>query len=587
MSKINGKLRAELEQVFGNRVSFRKLERKLYGHDIAAIPGLIKPLIGKTIPDAVVQPETEKELVELVHWAVQNSIPLTPRGKASSGYGGVIPVKGGVVVDFYRLQAIKYIDTDKQTATIEAGVVWEKLDKELMKHGFTLRLYPSSYPAATVGGWLAQGGAGIGSFEAGWFRENVVSARAVMPDGEVREFTGDELDLISAAEGTTGLISEVTLLIQPLEETEVVAIGCPDVHDLQQLFKSIIDRNLPIWSLLFINPRMAELKNKAPLMEHFEYPVEERVLLPASYIATLAFRKKDHGIVMDSLPEIMKPCQAELLSDRIAQHEWKNRFKIMIVKRLGPSLVPAEFIIPLSEMGNVMTEIENKVDQPVVKEGVVIKESLNGQPEVVILGFIPSDQRHYSYNFIFSLALTIMKIAEKHGGRPYSTGLYFANKAREIMGKETVTRLMSFKNKIDPKSIFNPGKVIGGSIISKVMTFAMAIEPLIRPFGNRVITHVGERPAKPVRGIPADIAWYAYGCSQCGYCIDECVMNVTSSMVVAGKARAHEANGTGYENTWRGVRSGTSLWSIPSLSAQPVNFVICVVRHPFPSNLPG
>ena len=522
MGKINGKLRTELRQRFGNRVSFRKLERKLYGHDIAAIPGLIKPLIGKTIPDAVVQPETEKELVELVRWAVRNGIPLTPRGKASSGYGGVIPVKGGVVVDFYRLQAVKHIDMDKRTAIVEAGVVWEKLDKELMKHGFTLRLYPSSYPAATVGGWLAQGGAGIGSFEAGWFRENVVSARVVMPDGEVREFTGDELDLISAAEGTTGLISEVTILIQPLEETEVVAIGCPDVHDLQQLFKSIIDRNLPIWSLLFINPRMAELKNKAPLMEHFEYPVEERVLLPASYITTLAFRKKDHGIVMDSLPEIMKPCQAELLSDRIAQHEWKNRFKIMIVKRLGPSLVPAEFIVPLSEMGNVMTEIENKVDQPVVKEGLVIKESLNGQPEVVILGFIPSDQRHYSYNFVFSLALTIMKIAEKHGGRPYSTGLYFANKAREIMGKETVTRLMSFKNKVDPKSIFNPDKVIGGSIISKVMTFAMAIEPLIRPFGNRVITHVGERPTKPVRGIPADIAWYAYGCSQCGYCIDEC-----------------------------------------------------------------
>ena len=306
-------------------------------------------------------------------------MPLTPRGKASSGYGGAIPVKGGVVVDFYRMKAIKKIDPDKQTATVEAGVVWEKLDKELGKHGLTLRLYPSSYPAATVGGWLAQGGAGIGSFEAGWFRDNVVSARVVMADGEVREFSGDDLDLVSAAEGITGLISEVTLRVQPLEEIEVVAIGCPDAHDLQQLVQSIIDHKLPIWSLLFINPRMAELKNKAPLLEHFEHPVEERVLLPASYIITLAFRKKDRDMVMNSLPEIMKPCQAELLSERIAQHEWKNRFKIMIVKRLGPSLVPAEVVIPLSELGNVMTEIENKVDQPVVKEGVVIREGASGQ----------------------------------------------------------------------------------------------------------------------------------------------------------------------------------------------------------------
>ena len=98
------------------------MERKLYGHDIAAIPGLIKPFIGNTVPEAVVQPQSEPELIELVRWAVKNRVALTPRGKGSSGYGGVIPVKGGVVVDFYRLHAIKHIDTEKNTVTVEAGV---------------------------------------------------------------------------------------------------------------------------------------------------------------------------------------------------------------------------------------------------------------------------------------------------------------------------------------------------------------------------------------------------------------------------------------------------------------------------------
>ena len=50
-----------LETTFGNRVSFDRVERKLYGHDIAVFPSLFKPLIGKTIPDAVVQPENEAE----------------------------------------------------------------------------------------------------------------------------------------------------------------------------------------------------------------------------------------------------------------------------------------------------------------------------------------------------------------------------------------------------------------------------------------------------------------------------------------------------------------------------------------------
>ena len=503
-------------------MNFRKTERKLYGHDIAAMPALIKPLVGSTVPDAVVQPETEEELAALVKWAAENNIPLTPRGKATSGYGGVLPVKKGVVVDFYRMKRVIDIDSKAMTTTVQAGVVWEKLDKELKKHSLTLRLYPSSYPAATVGGWLAQGGTGIGSYEAGWFRDNVISARVVLPDGEVRDFSGPELDLVSDAEGITGFISEVILRVMPLEDMEVVSIGCPDAHELQRFIQSIIDVKSPIWSLMFINPRMAELKNKAPLREHHGHPVEERVLLPASYITTLTFRRKDREAVMDRLPELMKPCQGEMLSERIAEHEWENRFKLMIVKRLGPSLVPAEIVIPLASLGNVMTEIEEKVGQPVVKEGVIIQKSGNGQPEVVILGFIPSDQRKFSYNFVFPLSLTIMKIAEKHGGRPYATGLYFAKKAPEILGAERTARLRSFKREVDPRGILNPGKVLDGGLLGMAMGVASAFEPLLRPFGNYVITRIGEAPTSPVKGIPADVAWYAYGCSQCGYCIDEC-----------------------------------------------------------------
>ena len=84
--------------------------------------------------------------MELVRWAAKNRIPLTPRGKASSGYGGVLPVKKGIVVDFYRMNSVIKIDPEPQTATVQAGMVWEKLDRELAKQGLTLRLYPTSYP---------------------------------------------------------------------------------------------------------------------------------------------------------------------------------------------------------------------------------------------------------------------------------------------------------------------------------------------------------------------------------------------------------------------------------------------------------
>ncbi len=149
---MDGQTKEYLESQFGNRANFNVMERVLYGHDIAAIPSLMSPLIGKTVPDAVVQPQNEEELVNLINCARQKNIALTPRAKASSGYGGVLPVKQGIVVDFFRLNQIVSIDKQAQTVTCQAGVVWEKVDKALAKEGFSVNLYPSSYPGSTVGG---------------------------------------------------------------------------------------------------------------------------------------------------------------------------------------------------------------------------------------------------------------------------------------------------------------------------------------------------------------------------------------------------------------------------------------------------
>jgi Fe-S oxidoreductase/FAD/FMN-containing dehydrogenase len=507
---------------YGDRISFDRTERKLYGHDIAAIPSFVVPLIGDTTPDAVVQPVNEQELVELARWAAAERIALTPRGKASSGYGGVLPVKKGVVVDFYRMRSVVQIDIAAQTVTVEPGITWEQLDKQLQQQELTLRLYPTSYPSSTVGGWLAQGGAGIGSYEYGYFRENVVSARLVLPSGEVRQLSGADLDLVSDVEGITGMISQVTVKVMPLSEIQVVSLAMTDTHAFQKLLQEIVDRKLPVWSVSFINPKMAEMKNAAPLREHLGHIAEHRVELPKAYILTLAFRAADALVVQSAIPGLAAATGAEILGDEIAQHEWRSRFKLMTIKRLGPSLVPAEVILPLDRLGVALDEYNRTVDQPLVKEGVLLRRGANGVPEVVILGFIPADQRTLGYNLVFGLALTIMKIAEKYGGRPYATGIYFARKAESVFGKQRMAKVQAFKRAVDPGGVMNPGKVFGGGIVGAAVELASRFEPVVRRFGNAMPVDVGERLAAPVRDIPADVAWYAYACSQCGYCIDEC-----------------------------------------------------------------
>lgn len=79
---MNSRNRTYLER-FGDRVRFERIERRLYGHDIAAIPNLIKPLIGDTTPDAVVQPQNARELVNLTRCAKDDA-----QGDASDAAAG-------------------------------------------------------------------------------------------------------------------------------------------------------------------------------------------------------------------------------------------------------------------------------------------------------------------------------------------------------------------------------------------------------------------------------------------------------------------------------------------------------------------
>lgn len=508
-----------LRNLFTDRVTFDRIERKLYGHDIAAMPKLVKPITGKTMPDAVVQPESEEEVTALVSWSRREGIPLVPRGKGTSGYAGVVPVKGGIVVDFYRMAGVTTVDSGSLEVTVKPGITWARLDRELGHHGLTLRLYPSSYPSSTVGGWLAQGGAGFGSYQYGYFKENVVSARVVLPDGGTAEYSGDDLELVSEAEGITGLITSVTVKVQLLEDLEVVALACDSAGGLQKTIEAVMSYGLPAWSLMFINPRMAQMRNKAN--ENIRHDAGH-VDLPNSYVMVLSCRKKDAQAVRGPLEGIIKNTGAVMLDDKIAAEEWENRFKIMLIKRLGPSLVPAEVIVPVDRLGPALDDIEKKVRHPVLKEGIIVARGPSGKPEAVLLGFIPADERKLAYNFMFALSLTIARIAGKYGGRPYATGLYFSGMANRILGREQVRRLRKQKEKTDPGRLMNPGKVIDKGLLAWFMVLAGLVEPLVRPVGNIMRAEAAERPGGDVRGIPGDIVWYAYSCSQCGYCVDVC-----------------------------------------------------------------
>ncbi len=521
MGNLSSEQQEWLRERFHSRFSIDLMERRIYSHDVGVMPPLIRPLIGKALADAIVQPRSEWEIVELVRWAAQNRIPLVPRGKATSGYGGVLPIKGGIMVDFWRMQAIVSIDPRGMTATVQPGLVWKDLESELNKEGLALRLYPSSAPSSTVGGWLAQGGFGFGSFEYGAFRDNVVSVIAVLPSGEVQGFSGDNLDLVSDAEGITGIITQITLRVKQLEEEAIVAVRFSELRYLAEALQEIASENMRLWSASFINPAMARLKNQLPpKMEHSHPSQKERPQLPEAYIATFVYPASRAAEVNPALEFIVTRRGGEWLPEGMAHHEWEERFKIMGIKRLGPSLIPAEVVVPLANLDEALTDIDGTIRQPLVIEGMIAGGK---NPQAILLGFIPHDERKSGFNFAFGLSLSAIQKAKRYGGRSYASGLYLAHEAEHILGKERITQLRDYKRQIDPHNIMNPGKILGNGLLGNFMSMARTFEPIVRTIGNSARSPIRERIAGAGRrGIADDVAWYAYTCAQCGYCVNEC-----------------------------------------------------------------
>ena len=491
MSVVNEKVISRLQQIFGDRMKVDLIERKLYSYDVGALPSLIKPFVPAGIAGAVVRPMEEAEIVQLVGLAKQEKLQLVPRGASTSGYGGVLPAKGAVVVDLNGMDKVIAVDSAQKIVRVQSGIIWEELQKQINKKGLDLRLYPTSLPASTVGGWLAQGGSGFGSYEYGEFKENVLAARVVMPSGELRNFSGQELaDYIADAEGITGIITEVTLSVRDLMPEVHQAFAFKDSKSLGDALKAISQKKLPIWSITFLNPESLRLKKKLP--HKHGHPYEEAnphivPVLPEAYVMIIAYPEPHRSAIDTALAGIIKANKGEELSSEAAEHEWDLRFAPMRLKRIGPSIITTEVIVPTENLTDVLNDIAKKIKQPFIAEGMVGKGD-----KVTILGFIPHDERSFSFNPAYALALSVINIAKKYNGTAYSTGLYFKREAKNIFGVDRFQKLTSYKAKVDPDNLFNPNKVIGSGLINIIMGLASVFEPLIRPIANAATAPTGD-----------------------------------------------------------------------------------------------
>ncbi|WP_075216242.1 FAD-binding oxidoreductase [Mongoliimonas terrestris] len=192
---------------------------------------VLKKQLEHVTGDLVVTPKTEAEVVAVARAAFAHNVPLTTRGAGTGNYGQAMPLSGGVVLNLADLDKVKAIRPGAVTA--EAGVIMEKLDHETRAHSRQeLRLHPSTYRTATLGGFIAGGSGGVGSIRWGGLRDlgNIIRARVVTCEAEPRvlDLTGEDIAKVSHAYGTTGIITEVEVPLAPAYDWVDVLVAFDD-----------------------------------------------------------------------------------------------------------------------------------------------------------------------------------------------------------------------------------------------------------------------------------------------------------------------------------------------------------------------
>jgi alkyldihydroxyacetonephosphate synthase len=177
------------------------------------------------VPDLVVRPSTEQQVVDVLDWCGSAGVAVIPYGGGSSVVGGVEPrctgYPGVVSLDLGRLDRVIEIDTTSRAARVQAGVFGPHLEDQLRPSGLTLRHFPQSFEFSTLGGWLATRASGHYATLTTHIDDLTESLRVVSPVGisESRRLPGSGAGpspdrMFLGSEGTLGVITEAWMRLR-------------------------------------------------------------------------------------------------------------------------------------------------------------------------------------------------------------------------------------------------------------------------------------------------------------------------------------------------------------------------------------
>jgi FAD/FMN-containing dehydrogenase len=195
---------------------------------------ILKERLAECVADAVVTPRSEPDVIAVARLCAKYRIPLTVRGAGTGNYGQAVPLHGGIVLDMIAMNEIGPVVNG--AVRVGPGAKLKDIDRHTRPAGWELRMFPSTYRTATIGGFVAGGSGGVGSINYSGLAErgSIGAARIVTLEAEPRviELRGFESHCVQHAYGTNGIIVELEIPLAPALAWTEIAVAFSDFMQL-------------------------------------------------------------------------------------------------------------------------------------------------------------------------------------------------------------------------------------------------------------------------------------------------------------------------------------------------------------------
>ena len=453
---MNEQIQAEIKKIFNGRFSTSVSTRANYarGEDT------YDPILSQ----AVVFPETNEEVSQILKLCNEYKIPVVPFGTGTSLEGNVVGNEEGITICLEKMNNILTVNVEDFDCRVQACVTKEQLNEYLREDGVFFPIDPGAN--AALGGMAATSASGTMAVKYGTMKSVISGLTVVLPNGDIINTGGrtkktsagyNLTNLFIGSEGTLGIITEVHLRLSPIPESIMSAVcHFPSLEDAVMTAQQVIQYGVPIARIEMLNAdQMGISINYSKLKD-----IEAVPTLFFEFHGSESSNKENIKIV-EELSKDNKGSSfkwAKDLEDRnkLWQARWDVYYSVKALNNNG-RVYSTDVCVPISKITECVVFAEEQAKKFGVRAPMV--GHMGDGNFHVVLPYDPEEKDIYKQLRAFNGTL-IRKALELEGTITGEHGVGLHKKEYLLeQHPDSIPVMKSIKRTLDPNNIMNPGKI--------------------------------------------------------------------------------------------------------------------------------